>query len=170
MATTMKLIAKNLLTGSAADVTFSSIPSSPYTDLCVVCSTRSDRNTGTADNLIMEFNGSTSSYTYRALYGTGSAALSLNASTSVIGVSNQATNTSSTFSSAEIYIPNYAGSTNKSSSAFSAMETNASSVEMWAVASLWSDTAAITSIKLKPSGAGNWVSGSSFFLYGITKA
>jgi hypothetical protein len=79
-------------------------------------------------------------------------------------------NTASTFGNCSIYIPNYAGSTNKSMSIEGASESNHSGAGIGAAACLWSSTAAITAIKLFPYHGSNWKSGSSFFLYGITKA
>jgi hypothetical protein len=170
MATTCKLIAKNVLGSDTANVEFTAVPAT-YTDLLVACSVRSTRSTGTSDNILMEFNSSTSSYTYRWLLGNGSSASSSSGSTSVAGVVNQATDTADCFTSCEFYIPNYSGSTNKSWSGTTALEKNASAADgPLVIAGLWSNTAAITSILFKPSGANNWKSGSSFYLYGITKS
>jgi hypothetical protein len=69
-----------------------------------------------------------------------------------------------------MYVPNYAGSTNKSMSSTGVQETNASGADMGAAASLWSSTDAITQIQILPLTGPNFVSGSSFYLYGITKA
>jgi hypothetical protein len=168
MATTMKLIAKNVLGSDTATVTFSSIPGTGYTDLLMVTSTRGT-NSSQAVNLVVSFNSSTSNFTYRELYGSGSSAASELGSTGRAGLTCGNTSTASTFGSTELYIPNYAGSTNKSYSVTSVSETNASAALMNVLAGLWSNTAAITSIGVSPN-AGSWKSGSSFFLFGITKA
>ena len=78
---------------------------------------------------------------------------------------NAANSTADTFTNFEIYIPGYASSTYKNFSIDSAQETNATTAytELWAM--LWSNSAAITSITLNSDA--NWVSGSSFYLYGI---
>jgi len=174
MATTCKLIAKNVLGSNATDVTFSSIPGT-YTDLYLLISARSNRATVTYDSVILLLNGdSANNMTGRTLRGNGSAASSFSqAAAKALEIDTSATGadaTSNTFGSLEVYIPNYAGSTNKSISATAAHETNASTAYIGAVAGLWSNTAAITSIKITPSGANNFVTNSSFFLYGITKA
>ena len=82
------------------------------------------------------------------------------------GVANAATATNNTFANFEIYIPSYTAIQNKPSSAFGVAENNATSpIFIQVSAGLRSVTDAITSISLVPSG--NFVSGSSFYLYGI---
>jgi hypothetical protein len=82
---------------------------------------------------------------------------------------NGSTSTSNTFGMSEHYFINYAGSTNKIVSDFSVSEGNSSTYPgIAATAGLWRNTNAITSISFTPSGAVNgFVSGSSFYLYGI---
>lgn len=166
MATTMRLIAKTVLGSDTATVTFSNIPAT-YTDLYAVCSVRSTRSVGTSDGMLMQFNDSTSSYSWRWLLGSN--ASSSSGSDATAGVINQATDTADSFSSCEFYIPNYAGSTNKSWSGISGQEKNATASDgPLLIAGLWSNTQAITSILFKTSGS-NWKTNSSFYLYGITK-
>jgi hypothetical protein len=169
----MKLIAKNVLGSSASNVEFTSIPGTGYTDLLLVISARSDRSGFDSDLIEMTFNSSTTGYSWRQLYGNGSSAASYSYTTAYVsgGRCTGAASTSSTFGNSECYIPNYAGSTNKSISMTGVGETNATTAGMDAVAGLWSNTAAITSIKLTASGSGvTFASGSSFFLFGISKA
>ena len=173
MATTCELIAKSVLGSNTANIQFTSIPAT-YDDLLLVCSLRTTRSGFAFDNVEITFNGSTSGYSERMLYGNGASAASY-ANTSaakLVPIINPAANaTSNTFSNSEIYIPNYAGSTNKSVSATDASETNASTAYIAALAGLWANTAAITSILIKSTtGANDLVSGSSAYLYGITKA
>jgi hypothetical protein len=78
--------------------------------------------------------------------------------------------TSSTFGNGELYIPNYAGSTNKSYSADSVAETNATATFMYLTAGLWSNTAAINSITMTPQGGSNFVQYTTATLYGISKS
>ena len=73
------------------------------------------------------------------------------------------------FANVEMYVPNYAGSTNKSVSATGAQEANSSSAFLMATAGLWSNTAAITSIKIFGNAA-NLAADTTACLYGITKA
>lgn len=171
MALTYQLIASNTLTSSAASVTFSSIPST-YTDLVLRMSAR-DTYSGTPDAILyLQINSSTNSYSDTVLFGTGASAGSYrntapgNSGTENYGVTG-ATATANTFGNLEIYIPNYAGSTQKVFSSFGVPETNATTFNfgMATVASLSSVTAAITQLVIKPSI--NFVTGSSFWLYGI---
>jgi hypothetical protein len=105
------------------------------------------------------------------LFGNGSSASSGNDTNMYITSSIvPSTSTASTFSNAELYIPNYAGSNNKSSSVDGVSENNATASNMALTANLWSDTAAITSIKLTPAGGGNFVQYSTAYLYGISNA
>ena len=168
MPTTCKLIAKNVLGASAANVEFTSIPAT-YTDLWLMVTARNASSSGGA--LELTFNGSGSSYSSRYLQGNGARASSSTYTTSVIlaGDVNVSTTTASTFSSASIYIPNYAGSTHKSVTAESVEERNGTTAYVTAIAALWSNTAAITSVKLAPN-LNTFAQYSSFFLYGITKS
>ena len=170
MSTTMKLIAKQTLGSDTASVTFSSITGT-HTDIVVLISARtSDAAVNT--NLRVRFNSATTNYSARDLYGTGSGAgsFSLSGETSLyLGELCGANATANTFGVAEVYIPNYAGSTNKSVSSTTCTENNATASRIDAVAGLWSSTSAITSMEFLPN-TGNWKSGSSFFLYGVTNA
>lgn len=160
----MTLLASNVLGSSAASVTFSSIDQS-YKTLRLVVSARTDGATNTA-TLIIAPNASSTSLTFRNLTGSGSAAASSSGSTGQIGDVVAASSTASTFGSAEILLPNYAGSSNKAMSADVVTENNATAAQQDLYANLWSNTAAITSLVLSP-GAGNFVTNSSFYLYGL---
>lgn len=170
MATTCELIAKNVLSSTATDIDFTSIPGT-YTDLLLVASTRTDLSGQIYGTQRLRINGDTgSNYSYRFLEGNGANVSSGNSTTSYIflGVATGATATASTFASLEIYIPNYAGSTNKSLSVSNTHETNGTTAYIDAIAGLWSSTNAITSLKVYSTE--NFQSGSSFFLYGITRS
>jgi hypothetical protein len=157
--------------GGASSIDFSSIPST-YTDLKVVMSLRD--NNGTTNGLLLaKFNGNSANYSRKWLYGTGSAAASTNGTSEsvlYIGYSNGAGSTSNTFASSEMYIPNYAGSTDKSVSVDGAAETNATTVNMVMVAGLWSNSSAINQITLTPNGSDTFVQYSTATLYGISKS
>ena len=163
MATTYKLIDKSILGSTTASVTFSSIPST-YTDLVLKVSSRSD----TSDVLtavFISFNATTTNFSGKFLLGTGGAAVSGSLSR-FTGHADAASATSNTFQNGEIYIPNYLSSNYKSFSADSVQENNNTTAYSSLVAGLWTITDAITSITLTPD-AGSFVSGSSFYLYGI---
>jgi len=163
MPVTYQLIASNVLSSAAASVTFSAIPAT-YTDLVVRCSVRLD---GSYSMLGITFNASTTSRSTTELQGNGAAAASNRWTTLNVRGANDSAYTASTFGSAEFYIPNYAGSVNKCASGFGTQETNATGSLMSANALLWSNTTAISSIQLQNPQGANFVSGSSFYLYGI---
>ena len=170
MANTYELIASNNLTTSAATISFTSIAAS-WTDLLLVVSLRTDRNSGSVSDIYLTYNGSTSGYSAKSLYGVGGAVGSSNGGSTnwYFGDANQiASNTASTFNNAAIYIPNYASSNYKSGSSDLVLENNSSTNnELMLQAGLWSNTAAITSITLTPIAGANWVAYSSAYLYGI---
>ena len=175
MATTYEAIASvEIGSGGAASISFTSI-AADWTDLLLKFSTRTTRTTGNANVVMVRFNSSSSGYTFRVLVGDGSSASSFNQTALFTdagfgGYSNQDNNTSSTFSNHEIYIPNYAGSTNKSFSVDSVTENNATAALSTLGANLWSNTAAITSITLSPYEGFNFVQYSTATLYGISSS
>lgn len=151
--------------GGAADITFSSIPAT-YTDLLLKVSARSARSAAATDFLQINLNSSASNFTARGLEGNGTTASSFT-DTVFIGAMSSAGGTASTFGSFELYIPNYAGSNNKSMSADSVSENNATAAFAELTANLWSQTAAINSIKLLSATANNFLQYSTATLYGI---
>lgn len=152
--------------GGASSIDFTSIPQT-YTDLCLKISGRLT-GAATEQHHYIKFNSSTTSYTSRYVYGSGSAAYSANTSTNDIGVINAANSTANTFNSTEIYIPNYAGSNYKSFSNDNVEETNATTAYIHLIAHLWSNTSAITSITI--TGDSNFAQYSIATLYGIKNA
>jgi hypothetical protein len=159
------LLERTELNADATSVTFSNIPQTGYTDLKIVVSARTNNANNTV-YLVTEFNGVSSGYTTRDLYGTGSAAASRSLVNTNSPVIPGSTSTANVFSNMEIYIPNYASNTNKSYSADSVTENNGTTAFQAMSAILWSNTAAITSIKLTPE-LGSLIAGSTFSLYGI---
>ena len=170
MANTYTLISSNVLSSSAASVTFSAIPAT-YTDLVLRSSVRGSR-TGFFDLYYIELNSDTTTlYSNTYLLGNGSTASSSRGSNSsgfpmFASPIDTANATSNTFSSNEMYIPNYTSTASKQISDFGALENNATAAEMRASAILYRNTSAISSIKLTP-GVGTFDSGSSFYLYGL---
>lgn len=157
--------------GGAASIDFTSIPGT-YTDLMLVYSVR--LTSAASEGVFITFNGNTSGYSSRDLYGSGSGngASSTNpygfTNKLFIGSTDSTAQTSNTFGSTLVYIPNYAGSSNKSVSADNVYENNATAAGIDVLAGLWSNTSAITSISTV-SNNGNFVQYSSATLYGITK-
>ena len=164
MANTMTLIQSvTVPSGGQASIDFTSIPST-YTDLQLLISGRGTSG-GTRD-LLLSFNGSTANFTCRYVYGSGSGTPTSSTATTWQAEINSTTTTASTFGSAALYIPNYAGSTYKSISSDSVTENNATAVITWLSAGLWSNTAAINQITLTLD-TGNFAQFSTAYLYGI---
>ena len=150
----------------AARVTFINILQSGYTDLKVVYSTRTTASS-TSGNDIISINGSTSSFSGRRLYGSGSSAAS-DTVTTWVGFNSANNGTASTFSNSEIVIPNYTSGNNKSFSIDTVQEQNGTAAYSALSAGLWSNTSAITSITFTPD-SGNYAAGSTFYLYGLAQ-
>lgn len=163
MANTYELIASNTLTSSAASVTFSAIPNT-YTDLIAKWSAQ-----GTGSSIYLRLNSDTATnYSYTIIRGDGSAADSLRG-TSTTNIWMGAQPTSSDWSSGELYIPSYTSTANKPTSSIVAREGNSAYIgnQMMATAGLYRNSSAITSVQFTLLGGGDFISGSSFFLYGI---
>ena len=166
MATTYRRIGSVTVgAGGAANIEFTSIPAT-YTDLLIVLSGRTSSAAVNSD-LTIKPNGSATNGTYRYLQGSGSAVTSGSGSIVYGGNGVTAANaTASTFGNIQIYIPNYTSSNNKSLSIDGVSENNAASAFATLTASLWSNSAAITSVQLVPDA--NFVQYSTATLYGIS--
>jgi len=164
MANTYTAIATVTATTSVANIEFTSIPAT-YTDLVIQASIR-DNDTGKANDMTINFNSSSSNFTGRRIYGSGSSVV--NDTTAPYAgscVSDGAT--SNTFSNNQIYIPNYTNANYKSFSIESVCENNGTEGYNILYAGLWSDTAAITNIKIIPKAAISFKQYSTATLYGI---
>jgi hypothetical protein len=171
MANTFTLIASSTVgILGVSSIDFTSIPST-YTDLCVVASIRTNY-AAVSDDMCMRFNSSSSSYANRQVFGTGSAVGAGAPFTDrlYIGAGDGALATASTFSSNRIYIPNYAGSNNKSSMTEGLMENNATEAYANLVSGLWSNSAAITSISIFSNYSSTISQYSTAYLYGVKNA
>ena len=107
------------------------------------------------------------------MYGTGAApATDLDSGTSLnFDPVDAANNTANTFGNYELYIPSYQASQNKPVATFAVQEQNSSNNNrVQANAGLFRSTAAITSLSFAPRFGTNFVTGSSFYLYGISNA
>jgi hypothetical protein len=168
MPNTYTLIASSTVgSGGSTQIDFTSIAST-YTDLCIKISTRNSNNN--YGGFYMRFNSNSTGYTARRLKQEGSTAGS---DTSIEIPWGESTWTASTFGNTEIYIPNYAGSNNKSVSIDAVTENNATTNRNTLNAWLWSNTAAITSVSFGTFDLGfpdKFVEFSTFYLYGIVKS
>jgi hypothetical protein len=168
----MKLIESKTLATAAASIEFTSIPQDG-TDLVALMSIRVDA-ADTSRDMIVQFNGDTgNNYSFRRLVGTGSSASSSSGSGAgdlfIVGSHSANSATSNTFGNGSVYIPNYTGSTAKSASSDTVSENNATAAQQTISATLWSGTAAITSVLFKPYFSANLMVGSTISLYKITK-
>ena len=160
MPSTYTPIATTTLGSAASSVTFSSISGS-YTDLRIVYATTAS---GDAGNYLRFNSDSGSNYSRTNLYGNGSSAGS-DRQSNVTGIYGPFT-MSSAITSNTIDIMNYSNSTTYKTCLVRAGAANNSTL---ATVGLWRSTSAITSILITCDGA-NFVSGSTFTLYGVKSA
>jgi hypothetical protein len=164
---TMQLIETKTLGAAAASIEFTSIPQD-FTDLIFFTSIRASTSGTSVEPCLVTFNANTSNYTHRTLNGSGSAATTASGTSRLVFNAPRTGTTANTFGNVSVYIPNYAGATNKSYSTDSVTEHNATEAHQTIIAGLWSDTSAITSALFAPT-ANNFEAGSTISLYGILK-
>lgn len=159
-----KIASSTVGSGGAATISFTSIPGT-YTDLVlkISASIGTGGSGGNGQAMYITLNGSTSNFTGRYLYGSGSAASSGSLARYVGSI-----NPSGAPNNMEIYFPNYSESTNKSFSVDNVDEGNFVAADMNLIAGLWSNTATITSISIA-NATSNFVQYSTATLYGISK-
>lgn len=155
-------------TASAATIEATSI-SQAYDDLYIVASLRAGTGGGGGLDLYFTFNGSTTGYASRILSG--------NASSTYVGTGGSSNillgqflnaSTGDVFASLGIYIPNYTGSNYKTVTCEHVGENNNTTSLQHMIAGLWSNSAAITSIKFDPESTYLLARYSSVTIYGIT--
>jgi hypothetical protein len=167
MTSTYEMIATTTLGSSTQTVTLSSIPAT-YTDLVLVCSIKGD---AASMSVVFRVNGdSGSNYSATYLEGTGSSASSARVSSQTqIPLSASISYNSTNFGTQIIQAINYSNTT-----------TNKTFIQRFNSASggsfpgtgtsvgLWRSTSAINQLDLISTASGqNFVSGSTFTLYGI---
>lgn len=150
--------------GGAATIDFTSIPQTA-TDLLLYITTR----VTTYYDFTITFNGNSTGYTRIMLYNSSPSAGGNSGTTNTsFGANDTASETASTFSSNQIYIPNYTAAENKSFSIEGVNEVNAATNVLRLNSGLWSNTAAITSLSIGQQG-GTFDQYSTASLYTITK-
>jgi hypothetical protein len=161
------VIAHRELSSAQAEIEFTSIPQT-FTDLVLVLSLRTTTGTAWSDGKL-EFNGVTTGYTARTLYGNGSTVPTpLSETVLNIRVSSNA-NTANTFGNQMIYIPNYTGSAQKSVSIDQVTENNATQALQALYAGQSDITSAISSLKVTATSGTSYAINSSATLYGILR-
>ena len=157
-------ITTTTLTSNATTVDFTSISSS-YTDIIISIQAKW---TGTgSSSFCMRFNADgNTNYSHTQMYGTGTSASSNRNSNEAQMPIGQITSTG--WNSTRFHVMNYANSTTYKTS-FSKTDTD--SITLSGVG-LWRSTSAINQITLGyfDGGVGQFASGSTFTLYGITAA
>ena len=171
MANTFELINSYTVgAGGSTSIDFNSIPST-YTDLCFKISVRITRSGYVGDILNISFNGTSTNESSRRLEGAGSGTPSSASNSLLLAYQGSTTDaTASTFGNGELYIPNYAGSTNKSASNDGVSENNGTTAYAGFAANLWSNTAAINQVTFTPDGGSNFVQYSTIYCYGVKNA
>jgi hypothetical protein len=161
----MQVIQFQELGSAQSSITFSSIPQT-FTDLFLVLSARTNRSSQ-SDWVRLKLNTTIPTTTDRTLRGNGTSVVSESGFYETYIQGNQLT--ANTFSSSQLYVPNYTSSNNKSWSWDSVTENNGTEALQQITAGLWSFTSAITSLELYLPNATNFLQYTSATLYGITK-
>jgi hypothetical protein len=164
-------IAEQILGGTTASVTFSSIPAG-YSALEMHIQARGD-TASSVTNINLQFNADTAAnYDTQSHYGQTSStgAVETLAGTSItipeIAAASAPANHAGTL---RLSIPRHAATTwfkSVDGTSTSSFGTGAGALVTRKISGRWRSTAAITSIKLQPA-AGSFVTGSSFTLYGL---
>jgi hypothetical protein len=158
-------IATQTLTAAVASVTFSNIPNT-YTDLVVIINAGGSVDT----NISMRFNGdSAGNYSVTAIAGDATNASSTRrvSQTAMRLDENSYTGTTLGTSNLIVSIMNYANTTTYKTVL---SRSNNAAVGTSAIVGLWYATAvAINQVAINSVG-GNWITGSSFTIYGIKAA
>jgi hypothetical protein len=165
MATTYQLISSSTLASPAATFSFTAIPQI-YTDLAVKCMTRF---TGAAVDTWVTFNANGSGiYSVTTAKGNNNVGSGNSSAqiyfTSMLSVDNGWT--ANTFSSTDIYIPNYTLTQFKQINVASFTENNSSDEWYQFGAGLMQSTTAVTSIEFFSTST-SFATNSTFSLYGI---
>jgi hypothetical protein len=154
---TYDLIASSVLGSASATVTFSSIPAT-YRDLVLVSNPLS---TVSSSNFYAEFNGDTgggSTYPQIFMQGNGSTA-----SSGIFGAGDLIAGLAQSGSVNILQIFDYSATDKHKTTIFRGEN---AAVRAIAAAGRWANTAAITTIDIKPF-SGSFDTGSTFYLYGI---
>lgn len=163
-------IASVEVTSPSSSIDFTSIPQG-YTDLKVVVSGRATGSRA-EDSILFRFNSdsTTANYSGKWLRGNGASATSGSSggyAGAYSGEFNGGTSTANTFTSQEVYIPNYTGGTQKSFSIDITQEANQTTAYNQLQAGLWSGTSAINSITLVDHNSNLFATYTTVTLYGI---
>jgi hypothetical protein len=168
MPITYKPIATQTLGSAAASVTFSSIPAT-YTDLILIFNGGKSLVGSSVD---FRFNSdSGSNYSFTELYGNGSSAGSSRVSNVTYGsLAYNNVPDSGLTSTIIMNIMNYSNTTTNKTAVSRNGQIGTTYPGTGAIVNLWRSTTAINTITLSNSSAADFVTGSTFTLYGIKAA
>jgi hypothetical protein len=164
----MTQISKTVLGSPAASVTFSAIPGS-YTSLMLVIVARSSKSAN-FDQLEMAFNGDSTQANYIEFFSGGPGVTAGTQNNNIMGEIAAANSAANAPGFMDILVPGYAGTTFlKSFRSFSMGFTSTTLASLQRVDQFgyWNNAAAVTSLVLSLLGGANFVTGSTFTLYGI---
>lgn len=163
----MTLIQNTTLTSTAADFTFSSIPST-YTHLKIVFNGRTNESGANVSNLRLQLNADTGS-NYRTAYGGGFSSMAVTAAGAATSFDlryiNGPVQTTYGMGISEIILPDYKGTVLRKGIQW-VTTCEADSGAIFTGTGTWQNTSAITSVKIFFGAAGSFIVGSSVSLYG----
>lgn len=154
----------NLTLGSASSsVTFGSIPNT-FRDLIIIVNAKTSRTAFDQDGLFIRLNGDTNNHTRVTMLGRSSETFSDTASSLGVPLAGNA----GQLGTIVIQIMDYA-QTDKHKTVLVRSNQNSPSVSgvVSATAGRWASTSATTSVVLAPEAGPNFVSGSTFSLFGV---
>jgi hypothetical protein len=156
--------------GGTTSIDFNSIPQT-YTDLVIKGGARFSDIAGVSQPVSIKFNTLDTDQTWLQAYGNGSTVGS-NGSTGLgqAATANGTASTTSSFSSFELYIPNYTGSQNKLVSTDTIVENAGTASSEIFSTTRWATSSAITSLSLVPNTTGTFAQYTTAYLYGISNA
>lgn len=163
-------IATTTLSSTTASITFSSIPAT-YTHLQLRLIGRSNRTGTTTDYLEMNFNSDAgANYAFHQLLGDGATASGDSGASqnyAIVSRISTADSSASMFGGIVIDILDYANTSKyKTSRSLGGTDQNGSG-RIHLNSGLWMNTAAITTLVIKPSSANSFVQYTSAALYGV---
>lgn len=166
MPSSRLLISANVLATSSATVVFSGIPQT-YSDLCLTFSAR-QADAGTVQDIYFILNSDTTNNSRQYLRG-GDGSLAANRASGMPGVYGGYVNgngtTANSFASGELYIPKYTSTEAIPVSVFTTQQEETATSYGFIIAGQYSGGSAVSSITI--SGGSNFLTNSSFYLYGI---
>ncbi|HUC87633.1 MAG TPA: hypothetical protein VMR95_00605 [Candidatus Binatia bacterium] len=170
----MQLIASSVLASAAASVTFNSISGS-YNHLHLVLIGRSS-DAAVSDSVVVNFNGDTTSSDYdRQFFGAHGTSSSVGANAAIgnptaINIPGTTAGNANAPGQGVIDLPGYAGTTFDKAvlSTGGFVDSTAANDFSYTALGAWHNTGAITEIVLTLGSGDNFVTGSTFYLYGIT--